>query len=237
MLDGSRDAEAHFDFFGTFVKNDYRLTNYELIYKTPSGEARAVRVSLTGIVQDGYLHRFWGAETNILDIKNTEAALDRQRRFQGLMTDVSSGLVLAQAAEEDKTVKGYVEKVCRYAGADRMTIFWLDADSSVARAAYTWGATDYPNRPALSPDEYPYLAEQIRAAQVVRVDDVDAMPEELGRDRATLQSTHVKSFLALPLIVGSDIVGVATLAHRVGVRSWCVEDVSELRVFAELFAN
>jgi len=65
-LDGSRDAEAHFDFFSTFVENDYRLTNYELIYKTPSGAARAVRVSLTGIVQDGYLHRFWGAALGLM---------------------------------------------------------------------------------------------------------------------------------------------------------------------------
>ncbi len=236
-MDGNKDAEAHFDFFSAFVQNGYRLTDYELIYKTPSGEARAVRCSLTGIVQDGYLLRFWGAETNILDIKKTEAALRRQRRFQKLMADVSSGLVLAQAAEADKTVKGYVEEVCRFAAADRMTIFWLDIDNAVARAAYTWGSADYPNRPALSPSDYPFLAEKLRAKEVVRVDDVDAMPPELSKDRQTLQESHVKSFLALPLIVGGDLVGIATVAHRVGMRIWSDDDVSELRVFADLFAN
>ena len=45
MLDGNKDAEAHFDFFGAFVQNDYRLTDYELIYNSPRGEERAIRSS------------------------------------------------------------------------------------------------------------------------------------------------------------------------------------------------
>ena len=237
MLDGNKDSAAHFDFIRAFAKSDYRLADYELIYKTSQGEERAVRSSLTGVVQDGLLYRLWGAETNILDMKKTEAALRRRRKFQDLLTDVSSELVLAQTAEADKTVNGCVEKVCRFAGADRMTIFWLDTHHEVARAAYTWGSADYPNRPTLSPAEYPYLARMMQAQQDVRVDDVDELPGEAARDRESLQETRVKSFLALPLRVGSDIVGVATLAHRVGSRSWSEQDVSELRVFAELFAN
>ena len=237
MLDGNADAEAHFDFFNAFVQGDYRLTDYELIYKTLQGEARAIRCSLTGIVSGGLLHRFWGAESNILDLKRTKAALRRRRRFQHLLTDISSSLVLSQTEEADVAVEGCVERVCRYAGADRMSIFWLNPDNTVAPAVYSWGATDYPNRPALSFREYPHLAQQIREAQVIRVDDVDAMPDEMKVDREILQESNVKSFVAIPLIVGGDLVGLATFAHRVGKRSWSDQDINELRVLSDLFAN
>ena len=237
MLDSNKDAEAHFDFFGAFVQNDYRLTDYELIYKTQQGEERALRASLTGIVSDGLLHRFWGAESNILDLRRTQAALSRRRRFQHLLTDISSSLVLSQAEEADVAVEGCVERVCRYAGSDRMSIFWLNPDGTAAPAAYSWGATDYPHRPAVSFREYPHLARKIRDAEVVWVDDVDTMPDDMTVDREMLQETNVKSFVAIPLVVGGDLVGVATLAHRAGKRSWSDQDINELRVLSDLFAN
>ena len=237
ILDGNKDAEAHFDFFSAFVQNDYRLTDYDLIYKTPQGEERAVRSSLTGIVKDGLLHRVWGAESNILDLRRTQAALSRRRRFQNLLTDISSSLLLSQAEEADVVVEGCVERVCRYAGADRMSIFWLNPDGTAAPAAYSWGLTDYPNRPALEFREYPHLARKIRDAEVVRVDDVEAIPEEMRADRELLQESNVKSFVAIPLIVGGDLVGVATLAHRISKRNWSDQDINELRVLSDLFAN
>ena len=113
----------------------------------------------------------------------------------------------------------------------------LNPDGTAAPAAYSWGATDYPHQPAVSFREYPQLAKQIRDTQVVRVDDVAALPEDMKADRERLEETEVKSFVAIPLIVGGDLVGVTTLAHRIGKRSWSDQDVNELRVLSDLFAN
>ena len=99
ILDGNKDSKAHYKYFSEFIKNDYRLVDYELIYKTPEGEDRAIRSSLSGIVSDGYLRRFWASESSILDLLNTQIALAQRKTFQELVADISSSLVKANESD------------------------------------------------------------------------------------------------------------------------------------------
>lgn len=237
VLDGNKDTEAHAKFFGSFIKNDYRLTDYELVYKTPQGEDRAVMSSITGIVSDGLLHRFWGAETNILDLRQTRAALQRRRQFEELVAEISSALIVAPTNIADKTVADCVRRVCNHINADRMTIFWLNGDSNQVRAAYSWGKTDERYGKLITLADFPYITEQIKAGNDIHIDDVDALPERFGADKKGLLGTNVKSYAAIPLIVGGDVVGISSLAHRESRRHWSARDISELRVFSDLFAN
>jgi len=237
ILDGNKDAVAHANFFGSFIRNDYRLTDYELIYKTPSGEDRAIRSSLTGIVSDGMLHRFWGAETNILDFRQTKAALRRRRQFEELLTAISSALVVAPAEEADETVLECVSKVCRHIQADRMTIFWLHSEIQSVEAIYSWGETEERHDETVTMADFPYITERILGNNDVHIDDVDALPARFKRDKEGLQKTNVKSYAAIPLAVGGEIVGLSSLAHRGFKRVWTDRDINELRVFSDLFAN
>ncbi|MDH3431202.1 MAG: sigma 54-interacting transcriptional regulator [Gammaproteobacteria bacterium] len=236
-LDGNKDAVAHADFFGSFIRNDYRLTDYELIYTTPQGEDRAVRSSLTGIVSDGLLHRFWGAESNILDLRQTQAALRRRRHFDELLAEISSALVLANTKDADDAVTDCVSKVCKYIRADRMTIFWLNGSHRHVRAAYSWGTTAERQNETVTMADFPYIASQILDNNDIHIDDLDSLPERFKADKQGLQRTNVKSFAAIPLAVGGEVVGLSSLAHRSSKRVWTDQDISELRVFSDLFAN
>jgi len=236
-LDGNKDVMAHADFFGSFIRNDYRLTDYDLIYRTPKGEERAVRSSLTGIVSDGLLHRFWGAESDILDLRQTRAALRRRRQFEELLAEISSALVVAQTDEADETVTECVSKVCQHIQADRMTIFWMNGGHKYVRAAYSWGNTPDRHDETVTMADFPYISEQLLQNNDIHIDDVDALPERFKADKEGLQKTNVKSYAAIPLAVGGEIVGLSSLAHRSSKRAWTDEDISELRVFSDLFAN
>jgi transcriptional regulator with GAF, ATPase, and Fis domain len=236
-LDGNKDTEAHAGFFGSFVENDYRLTDYELIYKTPQGEDCAVRSSLTGIVSDGLLRRFWGAETNILDLRQSQAALRRRHKFEELLAEISSALIVAPTNEADETVSECVSKVCKHIQADRMTIFWLNGGQRYVKAAYSWGATAERHGETATLADFPYITDQILHNNDIHIDDVDALPERFNKDKEGLQRSNVKSYAAIPLAVGGEVVGLSSLAYRSMKHAWTDQDVSELRVFSDLFAN
>ena len=236
-LEGNKDTEAHFRFFSAFIESDYRLKDYELVYKTPAGEERAVVSSLTGIVSDGLLHRFWGAESSILDLRQTRAALERRRRFQTAVAEVSSALVIAPSREAEDAVTACLSKVCRHIAADRMTIYWLDVEHDRADIAYSWGKSTDAILPTLSMKDFPSFVGQVLANEILQIDDVDALPEQLKPERELMQQMGIQSFAALPMFVADDIVGACTVTRREFKRAWSDEDIAEMHVFSDLFAN
>ena len=72
---------------------------------------------------------------------------------------------------------------------------------------------------------------------VARIEDVSSMPADMSVDRKALMARNVRSFVAVPLVVGGDTVGALSIACRRIQRDWSDADVDEIRVFGELLAN
>ncbi|MGB5257765.1 MAG: sigma 54-interacting transcriptional regulator, partial [Woeseiaceae bacterium] len=114
--------------------------------------------------------------------------------------------------------------------------FWLDKDADVASVEYVWSPGEKPFG-QVSMDQFPVFGKELMAHRPVRIDDVDRMPDEAGVDRVNLQRYEPKSFLALPMVVGGDTVGGMTCGRLAEQKAWSDQDVEDLTVFAELFAN
>ena len=237
MLDGNKDTEAHAGFFGAFIENDYRLTDYELIYTSANGEERAIRSSLTGIVKNGRLLRFWGAETNILDIRKTRAALAGRRRYQAKLADISSRLVVAAVEDADIVVRECMVELCHFTGADRTALIWYDAANGQIELMHSYDAFGNVYAAPLAINTFPSCAKRLQQNRVVRVNDSDSLPPELEGDADVIRERGLKSFIALPLTVDGDMVGVSTYVHTERKRNWTEQEVLDLRVFSELLAS
>ncbi len=237
LLDSSQDVEAHRKFFAEFIENNYRLTDYEFIYKAPDGEDRALSISLTGIVRDGHLQRMWGAESDILDMRRTRAALERRMAFQEMLASVSSRLVKATEVSAEAIVQECLRELCEYIGADRTTLFWLAPDLRSAEVVYSWNAAGNTIAAPLDGDDLPQCRRLISAGEILAIDNVSDLSGDWSVDKRTLQEQGVKSQFALPLSVAGQIVGILAYGHLKSVRPWIDQDVAELRVFGELFAN
>jgi transcriptional regulator with GAF, ATPase, and Fis domain len=235
-LESAKDTASHEAYFKTFISNDYRLDNYDQEYVAPNGERRSLKINMVGIIRSGLLHRMWAVESNITVLRQTREALAQRRKFQALVATVSSRLVMAPDEEADDIVESCMRSVCDFVGADRSTLFWLDAESDVASIAYAWG----PDGNAFGPvpmDQFPEFGARLKAFQPVRINDVANMAEGFKIDRANLQKFDLKSFLALPMVVGGQAVGGMTCGRLHQQKDWSDQDVEDLTVFAELFAN
>ncbi len=235
-LESASDAASHEDYFRTFVENDYRLDEYNQDYEAPNGEHRSLQINMVGIIRSGLLHRMWAVESNLTLLRQTEEALAQRRRFQELVADVSSRLVTAPDEKAEAIVQDCMRSVCEFVEADRSTIFWLDAESDTISVEYIWSPDGNPFR-LVSMDQFPKFGAELKAARAVRIDDVPSMPDEYATDRENLHRYGLKSFIALPLVVGGATVGGMTCGRLKKQKSWSDQAVQDLTVFAELFAN
>ena len=235
-LDSAKDAASHEEYFRTFVENDYRLDAYNLEFTDPDGKHCSFQVNMVGIIRSGLLHRMWAVETNLTTLRQTEAALAQRRRFQELVADVSTRLVTAPDERAAAIVQDCMRQVCELVEADRSTLFWLDLESDAISIEYMWGP-ESDGIGTTTMDQFPNFAALHKASSAVRIDDVPNMPDEYATDKENLQRYGLKSFLALPLVVGGETVGGMTCGRLKQQKPWGEQVVQDLTVFAELFAN
>lgn len=235
-LESAKDTASHEAYFKTFINSDYRLDNYDQEYVAPSGECRSLQINMVGIIRSGLLHRMWAVESNVTVLRQTREALAQRRKFQALVATVSSRLVMVPDEDADDVIESCMRSVCEFAGADRSTLFWLDAESDLASMAYVWSPDGNPFGP-VPMDQFPEFGARLKAFQPVRIDDVANMADEFEIDRANLRKFDLKSFLALPMVVGGRTVGGMTCGRLHRQKDWSDQDVQDLTVFAELFAN
>jgi len=236
-LDGAKDEESHARFITDLIASGYRLSDYERIYKSVDGEDRAISVSVTGIVQDGFLQRMWGVERNILEARRAKTALYRRRAFQTMLTDISSRLIKAPLNDADKIILESLAEVCRFIGGNRLSMSWVDMDQRIGEVMYNWHEADGPPIEEISFDLFPYLGEKLTAGEAVAVSDIDDMPAEAATDVQILKAVGMKSFVFFPLAVAGEIVGILAMANDAEYCDWTKQDMLDVRVFGELFAN
>ena len=89
----------------------------------------------------------------------------------------------------------------------------------------------------VSMDQFPGFGEKVFAGEPVRIDDVESLPDDYTVDRLSLEKYKLKSLLLLPLMAAGEPVGGITLGRFSEQADWADQDLQDVTVFAELFAN
>jgi transcriptional regulator with GAF, ATPase, and Fis domain len=235
-LDSSKDTVAHEAYFKTFIEGDYRLDGYDLVFRNSDGDSRSLLVNMVGIVRDGLLRRMWAVESNVTDLREVRKALALRRKFQGLVASISSRLVMAADEEADAIIDSCMKDVCNFANADRSTMFWLNSGDDSAAIAYIWSPDGKPFGPMLM-NQIPAYWARLESLEPLRINDVEGLPEEFKADRSELEKHDLKSVVVVPMVVGGEAVGGMIFGRSKQQKDWTDQEVEDLKVFAELFAN
>ena len=237
-LESTQDVEAHEAMLRSFIDNDYHLTNYPLIFNTRSGVRRAVNLSMIGIVRDGLLERVWAVESNTLEYRQARTELRRRQHFEGVVARVSSRLLKTDYDHADGAVKASMVEICEYVEVDMAMMCWLD-DGSSRRVSipYSYDKTGGGSGGTLDADNFPRCWERIFAHETVVIDDVSQLLPDYDTDRVSLEKLGIRATIALPLIVGGELVGAMIFSRTERQRDWDDECVQDLRVLVELLGN
>ncbi len=235
-LDSSKDPAAHEAYFERFVRDDYRLNGYDLEYQAPDGQWRSLHINMVGVVRAGLLHRMWAVESNTTLLRETKQALENRRRFQELVAAISTRLVMAPDNEVDEILESSMHEVCNFVGADRSTMFWLNSEKKSATVAHMWSIDGVPID-SVSMEQLPRFGPLLDELKTIRINDIEKLPEAYRSDQPLLRKLGIKSLLVLPMVVSGAAVGGITFGRLQQARRWANQEVEDLRVFAEIFAN
>ncbi|HNP63880.1 MAG TPA: sigma 54-interacting transcriptional regulator [Woeseiaceae bacterium] len=239
-LDRAKDFEAHSAMMTAFVESGYRIEDYEFNYRTLTGEDRALRVNLIGVVRKGCLERIWGVESNVLEIRLAKAELRHRQKFQKLVADVSTKLVTTPDDQASDAIRECIGRIATFFEVDRAMMFWVD-DRVEERVSVVsvWSRSGInPFGGTVSIDKYPLFWKNIADnREVVRIDSVKDLPDNMAVDRQNLLNNDLKSLLVLPLNIENEIVGGMTLGRVVEEKAWGDQLVSDVSVFLDVLAN
>lgn len=235
--DSSKNIDIHDQFFTAFINNGYRLDAYELDFIDAKGKPAAVIVNMLGILNNGMLDSVWAIESNVVNLRDARAELERRQRFQSLVATVSSKLIAASDADSNTVVEECMRLSCEFIDAGRAVLFWANDDQSTIHASNVWSEKSNDLARDLPVASIPEIAKHILANQVLRVDDVAALPKKFHKDRRLLAQFGVRSCAVMPLIDADKVVGGMTFGRIREQRDWTEQDIRDLSVLSELFAN
>ncbi len=152
--------------------------------------------------------RRWGA---------TRRALEECLRFERVLSELSTDLTQAPAAEIDSEITSWLTGLLRPFDLDGVEI------------------TLFPH--VGCSDDLPYCAAEILHGRMVAVTRLESLPTQAEADRRTLEAAGVRSVLLVPLAGGGRTFGSLALLVAGREREWAVEVRRQMAIVGEVFAG
>ena len=169
------------------------------------------------------------------------AALNRLLEFEDLLAHLSTSFVAADTSDLETSTERALAAVGSFLGAERGFIRAFQPGMRPPKVLARWTIADA--APTLSGALFVAITREDWWSELIRdkresivIPSFDDLPPESGIDVEQIRSTGVKSYIAMPLVIDDQAIGVLTLSSRTREIDWSSTDVSSLEVAAQMFA-
>lgn len=170
-------------------------------------------------------------------------ALQQRLALEELVTTISSRFINVPLTAIDTEIHQALHAIGEFTGVDRCYIHIFAANDVRIGESYEWYATGFGPREELmkgsSLEPFPWTLEKLRLLETIYVPAVDELPPEAHAEHRTWEAQGIRSILAIPLAVNHVLAGFFGLdiERKTERKTWSEEDVSLLRLMAEVFVN
>ena len=172
-------------------------------------------------------------------------------RFERLLIDLSTRFAGVPGERVDGEIDRALEQLVEFLDTDRGSLAEVRPDDQGIVVTHSFArpvsCTGGPGavRPALEalPPSFPlarmipWVLDQVRRGEVVRVDRLDDLPPGAIEERRYADSVGIQSHLAVPLSVGGRWVCALATATARSPRRWTDETVQRMRIVGQILAN
>ncbi len=190
--------------------------------------------------KNGIPYRMIGVCTDITNRKMAELALNRRLEFERTTARISSHFL--EATEINGGVNASLREIARLSGASRAYLFLFSENGTRMSNTHEWcaeGVTPQIKNLQNLPTEYfPWWMAKLRKGEAIEIDDASKMPEGAKTEqKILLLDQDIKSLLALPLYVGTELAGFIGFDNVIGTSQWTEDDVALLRVSSKIIGD
>jgi len=173
-----------------------------------------------------------------LVINQAKADLATQLRFERCISDISASLVNLPVEATDQRITEALRETGEALGLERMAFFKRSPIEEHFIRTHFWvrgGADPVPRQ--LLHDHALALAKLLLAGQTVRYSFLSEMPAETEQLRRYLEMHEIRSFMAIPISIGGQVVAGMSIASAKQNRSWDPVLIRRLTLLGETLAN
>jgi transcriptional regulator with GAF, ATPase, and Fis domain len=160
-------------------------------------------------------------------------------RFERLLADVSSSLATFDDEALEAPLTEVVRRVVLALGYDRGNVGELSPDGTEFAIVASWARPGLEaHRQPVSRRTMPWYAAELLARRTVSLSDAaEQLPPSASAERDYIARVGMKSHLALPLLAGSDLVGMIGLASLTTRVEWPESILNRLRTLGNVVAS
>lgn len=183
-----------------------------------------------------------GIARDITGRKHSEERLRRQLDMQNLVSRIARRFIDITPSSLDAELKRIVGDIGEFAGVDRSYVDLLDDAGDTIARAWEWRANGLePMAEAvtgLSLSPMRWAMPQLRAGQILNVQDVARLPDAARTEREFWLAAGLRAVLTIPLIVDRGLAGLLgfTLDAQSSRPAWQDDDVRLLSLVAEILS-
>lgn len=191
-------------------------------FSTPSDERRYVVV-----IRD------------VSDRQRQRSELEQQLQLERRLAALSRELLDRGADEIDDGIRHVLAVTGELAGADRCWLVSATGGRSEDAQNFEWCAEGISPRgnPTGDREQRAWVAEQLANGDIVKVFDVEGLPEEASRVRNGMIENGIQSFLAIPIRSGESLMGVLGFHAVRAQRDWTDHEVNLYQIIAGMFTS
>ncbi|MGB0952841.1 MAG: EAL domain-containing protein [Planctomycetota bacterium] len=158
-----------------------------------------------------------------------------------VLMEISNLFIRVPEDHHDDSISDALRIFGNFLDADRCYAFLFSKDQSTFSNTHEWCregiSFESGSLQALEMRDYAWFVQRILRRQVVQIPEVHRIPEEGSLFREELQREKICSVICVPMISRNRIIGFVGLDAVRAHRSWHEDEVSALRMVAEILAS
>ncbi len=173
-----------------------------------------------------------------LQLSQARRLLEDRLRFEGLISDLSSGFVNISSQEIEGEIKKWLRRITEFFDADRCTIGLFSEDGTQLRREFDYHRAGVEPAPVyLSKDQLPWYVSQLMQGKLVVINRLEDLPADAEAERRLCLAKGMKSLLSIPMSSGDRTLGSCALVSVRAERIWPTDLVQRMRLIAAVFAG
>lgn len=172
------------------------------------------------------------------ELRHAQENLKKQLQYEELISRISTEFINLPHDQIDNKIETALKLVTETLAFDRSLFHEFSENRKFFRVTHFFLKPGIKRPPSTTTSEaQPWLTKTILNREIAKTERIDDLPDEAEMEKNFLLKQGVKSAIAIPLIVGGEPIGALTFTTVYSDRSWPDEDVRQLTLISEVFAN
>ncbi|WP_087022527.1 sensor domain-containing diguanylate cyclase [Thaumasiovibrio subtropicus] len=165
-------------------------------------------------------------------VRERTEELQRQSKVNKILAEMSLDIITHDSKQADRIVCDAIAPLGGYLNVDRISL--VEFDDQFARYRHSWRAdgTDNPLEEGYDVSRLAFLKRRLLSMEPIVINDIRDLEEIAPEEYQLLESQHIASIAAFPLIDGTKVFGLLTAVHVYEPQAWEEDVISILTRFA-----